>query len=76
MNGQKVIISKSFLTFLSNGNKYDLNDSELSHFSTNTRLEQQMQNTKLILNSVKVINYIIYYVDKNHLYIFIYSLKI
>ena len=75
MNGQKALIKKSLLTFLSNGNTYDLNDSELSHFLTNKQLEQQIQNTKVFLNLLKDILYNISYgIKKSFGYNFIKNL--
>ena len=63
-NPQQVLIKNNTLTFLSSGNKYNLNDPDLSNFITNAQLDTQPQNVNLIYSFLNDMKYNINYGDK------------
>ena len=63
-NPQQVLIKNSTLTFLGSGNKYNLNDPDLSYFITNAQLDTQPQNVNLIYSFLNDMKYNINYGDK------------
>ena len=64
INPQQVLIKINTLTFLSSGNKYNLNDPDLSYFITNVQIDNLPQNTNIIYSFLKDMNYNINYGDK------------
>ena len=64
INPQQVLIKNNTLTFLSSGNKYNLNDPDLQYFITNTQLDTQPQNVNLIYSFLNDMKYNINYGDK------------
>ena len=74
-NPQQVSIKNTTLTFLGSGNIYDLNDSDLQYFITNTQFDSQQQNVNTIFNFLNDMNYNINYGDKKSMrYYFIKDL--
>ena len=63
-NPQQVLIKNNTLTFLGSGNKYNLNDPDLSNFITNTHLDNLPQNTNIIYSFLNDMKYNINYGDK------------
>ena len=63
-NPQQVLIKNSTLTFWGSGNKYNLNDPDLSYFITNAQLDTQPQNLNLIYSFLNDMKYNINYGDK------------
>ena len=63
-NPQQVLIKNSTLTFLGSGNKYNLNDPDLSYFITNAQLDTQPRNVNLIYSFLNDMKYNINYGDK------------
>ena len=64
INPQQVLIKNNTLTFLDSGNKYNLNDPDLSYFITDAQLDTQPQNVNLIYSFLNDMKYIINYGDK------------
>ena len=64
INPQQVLIKNNTLTFLSSGNKYNLNNPHLSYFITNAQLDTQPQNVNLIYSFLNDMKYNIEYGDK------------
>ena len=62
-NPQQVLIKGSTMTF-QNGNKYNLNDPDLSNFITNTQIDKIPQNTNIIYSFLNDMKYNINYGDK------------
>ena len=60
---QQVLIKGSTMTF-ENGNSYNLNDPDLSYFSTYTHIDKEIQNENLIYNFSKDMKYDLNYGDK------------
>ena len=67
INPQQVLIKNNTLTFLSSGNKYNLNDPDLQYFITNAQLETQPQNVNLIYSFLNDMKYTMNYGDKKSL---------
>ena len=64
INPQQVLIKNNTLTFLDSGNKYNLNDPDLSYFITDAQLDTQPQNVNLIYSFLNDMKYNINYGDK------------
>ena len=64
INPQQVLIKNNTLTFLGSGNKYILNDPDLSYFITNAQLDTHPQNVNLIYSFLYDMKYNINYGDK------------
>ena len=62
-NPQLVQINGSTMTF-ENGNTYNLNDSGLWYFITNTQIEEEIHNENLIHQFLKDMNFNLNYGDK------------
>ena len=62
-NPQQVLIKGSTMTF-ENGNTYNLNNPDLSYFTTYTQLDKEIQNENLIYIFVKDMKYDLNYGDK------------
>ena len=62
-NPQQVLIRGSTMTF-EQGNTYNLNDPDLSYFTTYTQLDKEIQNENLIYNFLKDMKYDLNYGDK------------
>ena len=74
-NPQQVLIKNTTLTFLGSGNLYDLNDSDLQYFITNTKLDREINNKNVIYCFLNDMNYDIKYGDKKSMkYYFIKEL--
>ena len=64
INPPQVLIKNNTLTVLSSGNKYNLNDPDLSYFITNAQLDTQPQNVNQIYSFLNDMKYNINYGDK------------
>ena len=64
INPQQVLIKNNTLTFLSSGNKYNLNYPDLQYFITNAQIDTQPQNVNIIHSFLNDMKYNINYGDK------------
>ena len=63
-NPQQVLIKGSTMTF-ENGNSYNLNDTDLQYFITNTQFDKQINNWDSIYNFLNDMKYDLNYGNKN-----------
>ena len=60
-NPQQVINKTTTLTLMGSGNIYDLNDTDLQYFITNTQFDREIINVNTIFNFLNDMNYNINY---------------
>ena len=74
-NPQQVLIKNTTLTFFGSGNIDDLNDPDLQYFTTNTKLDREINNKNIIHSFLNDMKYDTSYEDKKSMrYYFIKDL--